>query len=175
MKIDNLYEHADEGYYCKLAEGLLKDPATGDWGPSVVYTGSREPSNVMLTTTEERWKERFNPVAEYTGDDEDVLAMIRRCNPDPDFKMEDVWASWHEAESAINSEVIELAVCAIIASFAFNDSSGMSFVLTRDNVGHPAVARITLKAAHLRNILLNYEIKREPCEDGYIFSLRKAG
>ncbi len=174
MKVDNLYEHADEGLYCKLADGVLKDPATGEWRPSVIYT-SPLAGNLMLTTTAERWAERFKQVADYTEGDPDVEAMIRRTNPDLDFKMEDVWAAWHEAESAINSQVIELAVCSVLAAFAFNDSSGMSFVLSRDTAGNPDKARITLKPANLRNILINYEITRESVDDGYVFSLSKAG
>lgn len=177
MKVDNLYEHADEGLYCKLAEGVMKDPTTGDWGPSVIYTGPKMPG-VMLTTTAERWADRFEQVAGYDGDDEEVLAMIRRCNPDPDFDMEDVWAGWHESESAISSELIELAICSAVATSVFADVNAINWVLKRDDpmdMGSTLSARITVKPQHLRHILVNYDISRKPGDGDYEIILTRKG
>lgn len=169
MKVDNLYEHADEGLYCKITEGVMKDPATGDWVPSVIYTGPKMPG-VLLTTTAERWADRFEQVAGYDGDDEDILAMIRRTNPAPDFNMEDIWAGWHESESAINSELIELAICSAVAASVFADRNAINWVLKRDGdvTGGPTrTACISVSPQHLRHILVNYDISRKPGEGDY--------
>jgi len=167
----NMHLHADGGYYYLLnADAPMKHPDSGEWIPGVIYVGV---DGQMRSTATARWTDRFLPVAEKDiPDDPEVQALWRRCNPDPDFNMTDVWASWHEAESAINSEVIELSVAAMLSGIAFGDTNGVTFVLDRDGALNVTQARVTLKPQHLRNVLVNYEVKREPHDDGYVFTVR---
>jgi len=177
MKVDNLYEHADEGFYCKIAEGVMKDPATGDWLPSVSYTGATgEGAGLVLTTTEERWNERFSPVAEYTGDDEAVLAMIRRTNPS-DFDILDVVSSWDESETQITAELLELAIVAVALAGKISDEMlpevRHTSMISGDFDDSSVNVEIVVKPAHLQHVLQNYEIERRPTDEGYSFVVRK--
>lgn len=168
----NMHLHADGGYYYLLnADAPMKHPDSGEWIPGVIYVGV---DGQMRSTSTARWTDRFSPVAEKDiPDDPEVQALWRRCNPAPDFDMNDVWASWHESESAINSEIIELTVAAMLAGIAFGEESGITFVLDRDEQTNITAARVLVKPEHLRGVLVNYAVDREPQKNGYRFTVRR--
>lgn len=148
--VDNLYQHADGGFYCLISpETPLKHPDNGEWLPGVTYTGT---DGLMRSTTRVRWDERFEPVAGYDGDDESVMAMIRRCNPgNRDFDFIRVFESWHESEASITAAMLELAVAACL-----------------ERHGH---MEITIKTEDLQRVMQTYEVKRVPIPHGFIISL----
>lgn len=162
MKADNIYEHADGGFYCLISpETPMKHPDTGEWLPGVTYTGT---DGLMRSTTHERWDERFTSVAEYTGDDESVMMMIRRCNPgDRDLDFVAVFESWHESEIGITGHMLELAVaaamekCAVAASLPDNEPW-----------------ELTITTKDLQRVVQNYEIVRVPEPHGFRFEMRKS-
>lgn len=52
-----LYTHPDTGTYALInPEAALKDPATGEWRPAVIYIGF---DGLARVTIPERWAERF--------------------------------------------------------------------------------------------------------------------
>ncbi len=155
MKVDNLYEHADGGFYCLLnPDAPMK--ASNDWVPGVIYIG---PDGVMRSTSRERWDERFTPVAEYTGDDEATMSMIRRANPgDPDLDFIRVFESWHESEVNLSAEMLTLAVAATMVKM------GQFF---------DGVEELTIMTSDLQDIAANYTVKREPIVHGFVFTVRK--
>jgi hypothetical protein len=163
MKADNLYSHPDGGFYCLLSDdAALKEPTpVGVWHDAVIYTGT---DNKMRSTTKARWAERFSPVAEYTGEDESVMQMIRRCNPgDRDLDFVAVFESWHESEIGITGHVLELAVAATALRLGGLDTTKpeveMSFTITTED---------------LQRVVQNYEIERVPEPHGFRFVIRKS-
>lgn len=167
MKADNIYEHADGGFYCLLAaEAPMKHPVSGEWVPGVIYTG---PDGLMRSTTRERWDERFDPVAEYTGDDESIMDMIRRCNPgNRDFDFVRVFEAWHESEINITGSMLELAVAATVELLA-RDRGGIDL----DEDGGLRGAQITIKTEDLQRVLQTYEIEKVAVPHGFVFQIRK--
>ena len=160
MKADNLYQHADGGFYCLLNDDApIKAPRDcvgeeTEWQPGVIYIG---PDGVMRSTTRARWDDRFQPVAEYTEDDEDVMSMIRRANPgNSDFDFVRVFESWHESEVSLTSEMLTLAVAAtLIQTRAFTDGKQV----------------LTIKTSDLQDVAANYMISKEPIPHGFVFKV----
>jgi hypothetical protein len=165
MSLDNLYHHADGDYYCLLSDdAALKNPAgEGHWLDAVVYTGT---DGKMRATTKDRWNARFTPVAEYTGDDESVMMMIRRCNPgSTDFDFVRVFESWHESEVNITGAMLELAVGACLEHF--DGSGGQRLLETDDSIS------ITIKTEDLQRVLQTYDIERVPIPHGFTIRMSR--
>lgn len=169
IKVDNLFQHADGGYYCLITlDGALKEPADeGVWYTAAIYTGT---DRKLRSTTERRWNKRFSPVAEYTGDDESVIRMIRRTNPGSiDFDFLRVFDSWHQTEMAVTGHALELAVASTVVKLAammnwnLNDRLDMAEGLSLD-----------ITTEDLQNVLQGYEIERVPIENGFRFEMRKS-
>lgn len=174
MSIDNLYQHADGDYYCLLSSSApLKCPQTGAWLPGVVYMGT---DGQMRSTTRDRFSERFAKVAEYTGDDEEVMAMIRRANPgQTDFDFLRVFESWHESEINITGAMLELAVAStaeLLLGLNKDRQSELGIVFDGDT-GHLRAAQIPIKTEDLQRVLQTYEIEREAVPHGFVFHIRK--
>lgn len=167
IQVSNLYEHPDGGYYCLLSDANPgKDPTTGDWVPGVIYMGT---DGVMRWTSRSRWDERFTPVAEYTGDDEQVLMMVRRANPgEPSFDFLRVFESWHESEMGITGHMLELAVAVTVERFA------SLYPALPDGVQDPDKLRFTIRTEDLQRIVQTYEIERVPIPHGFTFQITKA-
>lgn len=159
IKVNNLYEHADGGFYCILSDATPgKDDATGEWREGVTYMGT---DGVMRWTSRARWDERFKPVAEYDGDDEQVLMMVRRANPGKmEFDFLRVFESWHESEMSITGHMLELAVAAAVEQL------------------DPAVGErpveITISTEDLQRVVQTYEIERVPIPHAFTFRITKA-
>lgn len=159
IKVNNLYEHADGGFYCILSDATPgKDDATGEWREGVTYMGT---DGVMRWTSRARWDERFKPVAEYDGDDEQVLMMVRRANPGKmEFDFLRVFESWHESEMSITGHMLELAVAAAVEQL------------------DPAVGErpveITISTEDLQRVVQIYEIERVPIPHAFTFRITKA-
>lgn len=167
VQVSNLYEHPDGGYYCLLSDANPgKDPTTGDWVPGVIYMGT---DGVMRWTSRARWDERFTPVAEYTGDDEQVLMMVRRANPgEPSFDFLRVFESWHESEMGITGHMLELAVAVTVERFA------SLYPALPDGAQDPDKLRFTIRTEDLQRIVQTYEIERVPIPHGFTFQITKA-
>lgn len=169
MRADNLFLHTDGGYYCLLSDDApMKRPDTGDWIPGVVYTGVDQK---LRSTATSRWLERFAKVAEYDGDDEEVLAMIRRCNPEP-FALGDILDTWQALESQVNAEVLELMAATVAASRIWTDPNLPVFDMNMKGNRIVSVA-FTVEPRHLAYTLQNYQVEREPDGRGYRFIVRK--
>jgi hypothetical protein len=165
IHVDNLYLHADGGYYCLLIDDApMKHPDTGEWIPGVIYVGTDGQSR---STSRARWDERFSPVAEYDGDtaeDDEVVVMIRRCNPgDSDLDFIRVFESWHESEINITGNMLELAVAAamhqLLPATLVDSAEGTSLIITTQD---------------LQEVAQNYEIERIPTPHGFQFRVRKS-
>lgn len=163
ITVNNLYEHADGGFYCILSDAApMKCPVTGDWLDGVIYMGT---DGVMRSTSRARWDERFAPVAEYTGDDEQVMMMVRRANPgNVDFDFLRVFESWHESEMGITGHMLELAVAAVMEKWG-------------EAVGVPLDegAELTILTEDLQRVVQTYEIERVPIPHGFTFRISKSG
>lgn len=159
IKVENLYEHADGGFYCILSDAApMKCPVTGDWLDGVIYMGT---DGVMRSTSRARWDERFSPVADYAGDDEQVLMMVRRANPgNVDFDFLRVFESWHESEMGITGHMLELAVAA-----------AMEKLIPEMADGKPT--SLTITTEDLQRVVQTYEIERVPEPHGFTFFVRK--
>ncbi len=169
MSIENLFEHADGGFYCLLVlDAPMKHPSTGEWIDGVVYMGS---DGKVRSTSLERFAERFTKIDKYEGDDPEVEAMIRRCNPESDFAMEDVWASWHEAESKQTYAIVELAVASTLIAHGWNDS-GLIRSLEWDDKKLIS-SSIELTQSDMARILATYDVETTPVADGYRFKVSK--
>lgn len=166
IKVENLYEHADGGFYCILSDAApMKCPVTGNWLDGVIYMGT---DGVMRSTSRARWDERFAPVAEYTGDDEQVLMMVRRANPgNMDFDFLRVFESWHESEMGITGHMLELAVAATVERFA------NVFPASPIEFGRGSWS-LTITTEDLQRVAQNYEIERIPEGRGFRFVMRKS-
>ena len=160
IKVENLYEHADGGFYCILSDAApYKDRTTGDWLDGVIYMGT---DGVMRSTTRERWDKRFSPVAEYAGDDEQVLMMVRRANPgNVDFDFLRVFESWHESEMGITGHMLELAVAAAMEQ------------LCNWSVDDANPAELTISTEDLQRVVQTYEIERVPIPHGFTFRVTR--
>lgn len=161
--VDNLYEHADGGFYCLLSEdSALKEPtAVGIWHDAVIYIGVDQK---MRSTTKDRWAERFSQIPYYAGEDEEVISMIRRANPgETDLDFIRVFESWHESEINITGNMLELAVAATIKQLA------PSLL-----VDSPEGTSLTIQTSDLQDVLQNYEIERVPEPHGFRFVMRKS-
>ena len=172
IAVENLYEHADGGFYCILSDAApMKCPATGDWLDGVIYMGT---DGVMRSTSRARWDERFNPVAEYSGDDEQVLMMVRRANPgNVDFDFLRVFESWHESEMGITGHMLELAVVATV-ELAANSKIGYEIERERPQDGFEIkTAELTILTEDLQRIVQTYEIERVPIPHGFTFRISK--
>jgi len=162
IKVDNLYQHADGGYYCVLSDDApMKNPTTGGWLPGVIYLGT---DGRLRCTSRKRWLERFAPVAEYTGDDESVIAMIRRANPGSlDFDFVSTLESWHESEMGITGHSIELAIAATLLKLSkWADLDSPSLAL-----------ETTITTEDLQRVVQTYEIERVPVPGGFRIIVRK--
>lgn len=159
IKVNNLYLHADGGYYCILSDAApMKHPDSGEWLDGVIYMGT---DGVMRSTSRARWDERFAPVAEYDGDDEQVLMMVRRANPgNVDFDFLRVFESWHESEMGITGHMLELAVAAV-----------MEKLIPEMSDGKPT--SLTITTEDLQRVVQTYEIERVPEPHGFTFWVRK--
>lgn len=167
IKVSNLYEHADGGFYCLLSDATpMKCPVTGDWLDGVVYMGT---DGVMRSTSRARWDTRFKPVAEYDGDDEQVLMMVRRANPGKmDFDFLRVFESWHESEMSITGHMLELAVAVVVERFA------SLYPALPDGVQDPRNMRFTIMTEDLQRVAQTCEIERVPIPHGFTFRITKA-
>jgi hypothetical protein len=166
----NLYQHADGGLYCLLIEDAPgKDDATGDWMSGVIYMGT---DGQARWTSTARWNERFANVVGYAGEDDQVWAMIRRCNPE-DFAMEDVWAAWHDSETQTNAEIVELAIAACIGGGLWGTDKAMPEREIEFDGSQMIGASIIIGPRHLQHVLQTYEVKREAVEGGYRITIRK--
>ena len=167
IKVENLYEHADGGFYCILSDAApMKCPVTGDWLDGVIYMGT---DGVMRSTSRARWDERFAPVAEYTGDDEQVLMMVRRANPgNMDFDFLRVFESWHESEMGITGHMLELAVVATMVRL----SAEMNWRF-EDRVDTEAGFELTISTEDLQRVVQTYEVERVPIPHGFTFKVRR--
>lgn len=172
MKADNIYEHADGDFYCLLSpQTPLKHPDTGEWLPGVTYTGT---DGLMRSTTQARWDERFTPVAEYTGDDESVMQMIRRCNPgDRDLDFVAVFESWHESEIGITGHMLELAVASVIQKYEWPGHLA-SAPARFGPEGNPESVEVTITTEDLQGVLQTFEIERVPEPHGFTFKITKS-
>lgn len=166
ITVENLYEHADGGFYCILSDAApMKCPVTGDWLDGVIYMGT---DGVMRSTSRARWDERFSPVAEYAGDDEQVLMMVRRANPgNVDFDFLRVFESWHESEMGITGHMLELAVAVAVERFA------SVYPALPEGVQNPDNMRFAISTEDLQRIVQTYEIEREAVPHGFVFHIRK--
>lgn len=176
IAVNNLYEHADGGFYCILSDAApYKDRTTGDWLDGVIYMGT---DGVMRSTTRERWDERFAPVAEYAGDDEQVLMMVRRANPgNVDFDFLRVFESWHESEINITGAMLELAVVStaeLLLGMNKDKETELGIVFDGDT-GHLRAAQIPIMTEDLQRVLQTYEIERVPVPHGFLFRISKGG
>lgn len=165
MSIDNLYLHADGGYYCLLSsEAALKNPAgEGHWLDAVIYTGT---DGKMRATTNDRWNARFEQVAEYTGEDKSVMDMIRRCNPgNHDFDFVRVFESWHESEMSITGHMLELVAAAVMVQWT--ETTGCAAEWEEP-------FEITIKTEDLQRVLQGFEIERVPIPHGFVIRLTKS-
>lgn len=170
IAVNNLYEHADGGFYCILSDAApMKCPVTGDWLDGVIYMGT---DGVMRSTSRARWDERFSPVAEYTGDDEQVLMMVRRANPGSmDFDFLRVFESWHESEMSITGHMLELAVAAAVEKFAWRNEPPKKLDWDGNELRS---AEITILTEDLQRVVQTYEIERVPIPHGFTFRMSKA-
>ena len=166
ITVNNLYEHADGGFYCILSDTTPgKDPTTGEWLDGVTYMGT---DGVMRRTSRARWDERFNPVAEYSGDDEQVIMMVRRANPgNTDFDFLRVFESWHESEMGITGHMLELAVAVVVERFA------SLYPALPEGVQNPDDMRFAISTEDLQRIVQSYEIARQAVPHGFVFHIRK--
>lgn len=160
IRVENLYEHADGGFYCLLSDAApMKCPVTGDWLDGVIYMGT---DGIMRSTSRARWDERFSPVAEYAGDDEQVLMMVRRANPgNVDFDFLRVFESWHESEMGITGHMLELAVAAAMEK------------LCNWSVDDANPAELTISTEDLQRVVQTYEIERVPIPHGFTFRVTR--
>jgi len=170
IKVENLYEHADGGFYCILSDAApMKCPVTGDWLDGVIYMGT---DGVMRSTSRTRWDERFSPVAEYAGDDEQVIMMVRRANPgNVDFDFLRVFESWHESEMGITGHMLELAVAA--ATEVFMEALSGSRDPARLEFPEDESVHLTIRTEDLQRVVQTYEIERVPQPHGFTFVIRK--
>lgn len=173
MKADNLYAYQGNGdLYCLVIDDSDYRGTDGTWEPGVIYVGT---DGRMRSTTKARWEDRFKPVAEYAGDDEAVIAMIRRTNL-PEFDLGDVVTAWHESESQITSELLRLMAATVAVSGRFNDPELPQVVLSWDDPASDGVlssVALTIQPRDLAYVSANYAIEWEPDQKGYRFSIRK--
>lgn len=171
IKVNNLYEHPDGGFYCLLSDHTPgKDNATGDWHDGVTYMGT---DGVMRWTNRARWDERFTPVAEYSGDDEQVIMMVRRANPgNMDFDFLRVFESWHESEMSITGNMLELAVAAVLERYEWPGHL-VNAPSRFGDPGNPESAEITIMTEDLQRIVQTYDIERVPIPHGFTFRISK--
>jgi hypothetical protein len=175
IAVNNLYQHADGGFYCLLSDdAALKEPTSvGIWHDAVIYIGT---DGKMRSTTQARWAGRFSPVAEYTGDDEQVLMMVRRANPgDTSFDFLRVFESWHESEMGITGHMLELAVAAAVEKYewprSFLEAPTRMMGATDDD---PQSVEVTISTEDLQRVVQTYEIERVPIPHGFTFRITKA-
>lgn len=162
IEVENLYLHADGGFYCLMSpDAPMKHPDTGDWIPGVIYTGV---DGQLRSTSRARWEERFEQMVSLDILDEEVLAMVRRCNPgDRDLDFVRVFESWHESEVNLTSEMLTLAVAATLVQNyeAYHNKS-------------PESIELTIMTEDLHEVSQNYELSKDPIPHGFIFKVRKS-
>jgi hypothetical protein len=175
MKIDNLYQLDNGCFYCLLSgDTTLKAPEQGGmWHDAVIYVGT---DGEMRSTVKTDWFARATQVAEYTGNDESVMQMIRRCNPgDRDLDFVAVFESWHESEINITGHMLELAVGACLERYVFpNARPTRDLDIHGEDDGSITAASITITTADLQRVVQNYEITRVPEAHGFRFDMRKS-
>lgn len=171
LKVENLYEHADGGFYCILSDAApMKCPVTGDWLDGVIYMGT---DGVMRSTSRARWDERFAPVAEYAGDDEQVIMMVRRANPgNVDFDFLRVFESWHESEMGITGHMLELAVAAAVQKYEWPGHL-VDAPARFGPEGDPESVEITITTEDLQRVVQTYEIERVPVSHGFTIRIKR--
>lgn len=173
IQVKNLYEHADGGFYCLLSDAVpMKCPVTGDWLDGVIYMGTDE---TMRSTSRARWNERFLPVADYNGDDEQVLMMVRRANPgNVDFDFLRVFESWHESEMGITGHMLELAVAAAVEKTVWPRETNRISIQPGEAFDDHVGAELTISTEDLQRVVQTYEIERVPIPHGFTFRITKA-
>lgn len=176
MKADNLFRYKggydsdgldDKSLYALVLPDSDYRGTDGVWEPGVVYAGI---DGRIRSTTRARWDERFEPVAEYTGESEDVIAMIRRTQPREEFDLGDVITAWHESESATTSELLRLMAATLALAGRFKDEKLPEIDLHWDTpISDGALTGVSfvVEPAHLAYVSANYEIEIEPRENGY--------
>lgn len=179
MEVDNLYEHlgtpeGDEGLYCLVIDDApLKNPINGIWMPGVIYIGR---DGKMRSCTQERWKQRFKPVAEYTGSDEETIAMIRRTQPS-EFDLGDVIGAWHEANVTQTAELLQLmaATVASVGRFADNNLPELDLKWDMNGDAPEGVREVsfTILPRDLAYVSREYTVDAEEIDGGYRFTIRK--
>lgn len=171
LKVENLYEHADGGFYCILSDAApMKCPVTGDWLDGVIYMGT---DGVMRSTSRARWDERFTPVAEYAGDDEQVIMMVRRANPgNVDFDFLRVFEAWHESETGITGHMLELAVAAAVQKYEWPGHL-VDAPARFGPDGNPESVEITITTEDLQRIVQTYEVERVPVSHGFTIRIKR--
>jgi hypothetical protein len=173
IRADNLFEHVDGGHYCLLIPNApMKNPATGEWVPGVVYTG---PDGVIRSTSQERWDERFTPVAEVSPNDlnEAELMMVRRSNPgDVDFDFLRVFESWHESEMGVTGHMLELAVAAAVQKYEWPGHL-VEAPARFGPEGDPESVEITITTEDLQRVVQTYEIERVPVSHGFTIRIKR--
>lgn len=171
IKVNNLYEHADGGFYCLLSDSTPgKDRATGDWLDGVTYIGT---DGVMRWTDRARWDDRFAPVADYAGDDEQVIMMVRRANPgNTDFDFLRVFESWHESEMSVTGHMLELAVAAVIQKYEWPGHL-VDAPARFGPADNPESVEITIMTEDLQRIVQTYEIERVPIPHGFVIRIKR--
>lgn len=166
MKAPNIYQHADGGWYCLLSDDVPYKSEHGHWLGGVVYMA---PDGRMRSTTRDRWEHRFSQMPYYDGDDESVMAMIRRTNPgDTDLDYIRVFESWSESEMDVSGHMLELAVVATMIKLA----AAMNWRLD-DRLDMKEGFGLTIMTEDLQQVAQNYEIERVPLPHGFTFIVRK--
>jgi len=179
MKIDNLYEHlgtpeGEEGLYCLVIDDApLKNPINEIWMPGVIYIGR---DGRMRSCTRECWEKRFKPVAEYTGNDELTLAMIRRTQP-TEFDIGDVIGAWHESNVSQTAELLQMMAAAVGAVGRFSDEHLPKLDLKWDEEGGQTTGlrevSFTILPRHLAYVSSHYVVEAVETDGGYKFTISK--
>lgn len=152
MADNTIYTHADGGIYALLmADVPIKDDATGEWLPGVLYIAAADQE--IRATTLTRWQERFTS-SEYEGDDPAVIAMLRRAHPnDTEFDFIRVFESWGEREANLTGVLLDLAIAATMVKLG---SQG---------------GEIEITAADLRQIAERWDIERTESPSGWTIKI----
>lgn len=171
IKVDNLFVDSDGYYFCLLSDDARTMIGDADeWFAAVIFTGT---DGRMRTTERAVWEVKYKPVADYTGDDESVLALIRRCNPgDRDLDFISIFESWHESEMGVTGHMLELAVAAVIQKYEWPGHL-VDAPSRYGEEGNPDHVELTIMTADLQRIAQQYRIERVPIPHGFTFHMRK--
>lgn len=169
--IDNLYQHKGSLlFFCLLSDDvLLMDYAKDSFKHGVTLLSSE---GQMLTVSSVEFDKHFEKVAEYKGDDEAVMSMIRRANPgQSDFDFIRVFESWHESEINITGQMLDLAIAATVEKFVWRNEPPKLMTLAKGG-GFSGVS-VTIMTEDLQHVLQNYDITRTAVPHGYTITIVK--